>query len=85
MRITKEAGVNTTPASSVFVTTQNDQLYLMRQINARMALLQDAIMENDMLLGMISLGDVAVCASNADTEIAEALTEISKPTNEENE
>lgn len=29
-------------------TTQNDQLYLMRQINARMALLQDAIMENDM-------------------------------------
>ena len=30
------------------VTTQNDQLYLMRQINARMALLQDAIMENDM-------------------------------------
>lgn len=28
--------------------TLNDQLYLMRQINARMALLQDAIYENDM-------------------------------------
>ena len=30
------------------MTTENDQLYLMRQINARMALLQDAIYENDM-------------------------------------
>lgn len=30
------------------ITTENDQLYLMRQINARMSLLQDAIYENDM-------------------------------------
>lgn len=29
-------------------TTENDQLYLMRQINARMTLLQDAINEGDM-------------------------------------
>ncbi len=37
------------------------------------------VIENDSLMGMISLGDIAVCASSADTEIAEALTEISKP------
>ena len=38
------------------------------------------VMENEVLLGMISLGDVAINARHADTEVGEALTEISKPT-----
>ena len=37
------------------------------------------VMENELLLGMVSLGDVAVYASHANEEISEALTEISKP------
>ena len=38
------------------------------------------VIENDMLLGMISLGDVAVHGNNYKEEISEALTEISSPT-----
>ena len=41
-------------------------------------------MENELLLGMVSLGDVAVYANHADTEIGEALTEISRPAKAEN-
>lgn len=37
------------------------------------------VIENDMLLGMISLGDVAVHGSNFKEEISSALTEISTP------
>lgn len=37
------------------------------------------VIENDNLLGMVSLGDVAVYANHTDTEVGEALTEISKP------
>lgn len=37
------------------------------------------VIENDMLLGMISLGDVAVHASDFKEEISAALTEISSP------
>ena len=42
------------------------------------------VMDNENLIGMISLGDVAVYASKADTEISEALTEISKPSKPQN-
>ena len=37
------------------------------------------VIENDMLLGMISLGDVAVHGNNYKEEISGALTEISSP------
>lgn len=37
------------------------------------------VIENDMLLGMISLGDVAVHGNDYKVEISEALTEISSP------
>lgn len=37
------------------------------------------VIENDMLLGMVSLGDVAVHGSEWKEEISEALTEISTP------
>ena len=42
------------------------------------------VMENEILLGMISLGDFAVYTSNVESEISEALTEISKPARAEN-
>ena len=38
------------------------------------------VIEGESLLGMLSLGDVAVYASHADEEISDALTEISLPT-----
>ena len=37
------------------------------------------VIENDMLLGIISIGDVAVHANDYKEEISEALTEISSP------
>lgn len=37
------------------------------------------VMENGKILGMISLGDLAVCANQHKTEISEALAEISTP------
>lgn len=42
------------------------------------------VMENELLLGMLSLGDVAVYADKTEAEISEALTEISKPSRVEN-
>ena len=42
------------------------------------------VMENGKILGMISLGDLAVSAHNQKTEISEALTEISIPNKPEN-
>ena len=37
------------------------------------------VLENGKILGMVSLGDLAVSAYNQKTEISEALTEISMP------
>lgn len=37
------------------------------------------VLENDQLVGMISIGDVAIHSNNADMEVGDALTEISKP------
>ena len=37
------------------------------------------VLENGKILGMISLGDLAVSAYNQKAEISEALTEISMP------
>ena len=37
------------------------------------------VLENGQILGMVSLGDLAVSAYKDKTEISEALTEISKP------
>lgn len=42
------------------------------------------VMENGKILGMISLGDLAVTAHDHTTEISEALTEISIPNKPEN-
>lgn len=42
------------------------------------------VMENGKILGMISLGDLAVSAYNQKSEISEALTEISMPNGPEN-
>lgn len=42
------------------------------------------VMENGKILGMISLGDLAVSANNQKTEISEALAEISMPNRPEN-
>lgn len=42
------------------------------------------VMENGKILGMISLGDLAVSAYNQKAEISEALTEISMPNAPEN-
>ena len=41
------------------------------------------VMENECLIGMLSLGDVAVYASQ-NVEVGEALIEISKPARVEN-
>ncbi len=42
------------------------------------------VIENEVLLGMLSLGDVAVYSEKNDVEISDALTEISKPAKPQN-
>jgi len=42
------------------------------------------VLENGKILGMISLGDLAVSAHQQKAEISEALTEISIPNHPEN-
>ena len=42
------------------------------------------VMDNGKILGMISLGDLAVSVNQEKTEISEALTEISSPNRPKN-
>ena len=52
-----------------------DALELMKKERVRRL----PVIDHDRLLGMVSLGDLAVYGNTYDTEISEALTEISIP------
>ena len=81
------------PYNTLATTIMSDNVYYVRpDIDVKFAfdlmkkqqVRRLPVMENGKILGMISLGDLAVSANNQKSEISEALTEISMPTGPEN-
>lgn len=76
------------PYNTLATTIMSDNVYFVRpDVDVKFALdlmkkqqvRRLPVMENGKILGMISLGDVAVSANSQKAEISEALTEISMP------
>jgi len=74
---------NNTPVSEIMTTgvttvTPEDDVRTVSELMARNQIRRVPVVENNRLVGMVALGDLAVNAMT-DTEVSEALAEISKP------
>ena len=87
------AKYNRDPENTLAVNVMSEGVYSVKpdaELSQALALMKKQqirrlpVMDDEILVGMISLGDVAVCADNDDKEISEALTEISKPSRPSN-
>jgi CBS domain-containing protein len=59
----------------------NDDIDKVRKLMADKQIRRVLVTDDDQLVGVISIGDIAVKEKSADTEVGEALQEISEPTN----
>lgn len=84
---------NYDPYNTLATTIMSDNIYFVRpdvdvkfafDLMKKQQVRRLPVMENGKILGMISLGDLAVSAYNQKAEISEALTEISMPNAPEN-
>lgn len=81
------------PYNTLASTIMSDNVYFVRpdvdvkfafDLMKRQQVRRLPVMENGKILGMVSLGDLAVSAHDKTTEISEALTEISIPSKPKN-
>ena len=86
------AKFNSDPSNTFAKEIASDVVYKVKpdaDVNQALALMKKQrvrrlpVIENDLLVGMLSLGDVAVYASHS-TEVGDALIEISRPSKPEN-
>jgi CBS domain-containing protein len=62
------------------VVSPNDSVEKVRELMADKQIRRVLVTEGDNLVGVISIGDVAIKGKSNDTEVGEALQEISEPT-----
>lgn len=91
--VIKMAKHNYDPYNTLATTIMSDNLYYVRpdvdvkfafDLMRKQQVRRLPVLENGKILGMISLGDLAVTAQDKKAEISEALTEISMPKGPEN-
>ncbi|MEO8288236.1 MAG: CBS domain-containing protein [Chloroflexota bacterium] len=62
------------------VVSPNDSVEKVRELMADKQIRRVLVTEGDNLVGVISIGDVAIKGKSNDTEVGEALQDISEPT-----
>ena len=80
----EEATVKNVMTSEVFSVEPDTELSHALDLMRKQKIRRIPVIENDELKGILSLGDIAVRGDQASAEIAEALTEISQPWQEDN-